>query len=150
MAVLGMRHSAAKSDLAGKGWPLSPLTRLVSRLIRCYRDFRDDDRGNSESALVLIPLIFLFLCAMQLIVVIFLRNESSVISQSKASIRAISGELLPTDRIIALRSPDKFQDIKLLITRERREIPLLIPGLAPLLGEVIRSTQNGIAIVEER
>ena len=114
------------------------------------RRFADDERGNTESALVLVPLIFLFLCAMQLVVVIFLRNESSVISQSQASTRAISGEFLPTDKIITLRSPDRFQELKLLVTKESQEFPLLIPGLARILGGTIKSDQSGIAIVEER
>jgi hypothetical protein len=109
-----------------------------------------DERGNTESALVLIPLVFLFLCAMQLILVIFLRNESSVSTQSQASIRAISGELSPTDTIITLNSPNNFEKPRLLVSKEDKRIPLLIPGLSTILGNVIESRQSGIAVIEDR
>ncbi len=112
--------------------------------------FLQDERGNTESALVLIPLVFLFLCAMQLILVIFLRNESAISSQNQASIRAISGELSRDDTIISLDSPDSFQKLRILVTKKDRQIPLLIPGLSAILGSVIESTEKGIAVIEQR
>ena len=112
--------------------------------------FLQDERGNTESALVLIPLVFLFLCAMQLILVIFLRNESAISSQNQASTRAISGELSRDDTIISLDSPDSFQRLRILVTKKDRQIPLLIPGLSAILGSVIESTEKGIAVIEQR
>jgi len=128
----------------------NPLGMVALRLRSKFSCFMRDERGNTESALVLIPLVFLFLCAMQLILVIFLRNESSVSSQSQASIRAISGELSPTDTIITLNSPNNFEKPKLLISKEDKRIPLLIPGLSTILGNVIESRQSGIAVIEDR
>jgi hypothetical protein len=123
-------------------------------LIVKYRSWSDrflqDERGNTESALVLIPLVFLFLCAMQLILVIFLRNESAISSQNQASTRAISGELSRDDTIISLDSPDSFQRLRILVTKKDRQIPLLIPGLSAILGSVIESTEKGIAVIEQR
>ena len=107
-----------------------------------------DERGNTESALVLIPLIFLFLCAMQLVLVIFSRNESLIETQNQASVRAISGELLSSDSTIILSSPDGFQKLRLLITRDHRDFPILVPGLESIFGEKIKSTQTGIAVME--
>ena len=107
-----------------------------------------DERGNTESALVLIPLVFLFLCAMQLVLVIFLRNESLTDTQNQASIRAISGELLSSDSTMTLGSSDRFQKLRLLITRDHKEFPILVPGLGSIFGETIQSTQIGVAIME--
>jgi hypothetical protein len=87
---------------------------------------------------------------MQLVIVIFLKNESSVISQSQASTRAISGEFLASDKVITLQSPDRFQELKLLVTKDPREFPILLPGLTAIFGETIKSNQSGIAIIEAR
>ena len=64
------------------------------------------DRGNVESSLVLIPLIFLFLIAVELIVATNLRNSDFSLAQSDASSRAISGVLNSSDQVIELNSPD--------------------------------------------
>ena len=114
------------------------------------RKFVKDERGNAESAMVLLPVIFLFLCSMQLITAIFYRNVELRDVQSQASTRAISGEIATGDAFISIPSPDRFQDLKLLIISKRREIPTLVPGLGKLLGHALDSDVTGIAVVEQQ
>jgi hypothetical protein len=114
------------------------------------RKFVKDERGNAESAMVLLPVIFLFLCSMQLITAIFYRNVELRDVQSQASTRAISGEIATGDAFISIPSPDRFQDLKLLIISKRREIPTLVPGLGKLLGHALESDVTGIAVVEQQ
>ena len=106
------------------------------------------DRGNVESSLVLIPLIFLFLIAVELVVATNLRNSDSSLAQSDASRRAISGVLTSSDQVIELNSPDSFTHMKLLITRRRHSLPQLVPGLVALLGGNAVVDVNGAAVME--
>lgn len=114
------------------------------------RKFLKDESGSAESAMVLIPVIFLFLCSMQLVTAVFYRNVELRDVQSQASTRAISGEKANGDQLISISSPDRFQDLKLLIVSKRREIPSLVPGLAKLLGHSLESDVTGIAVVEQQ
>lgn len=107
-----------------------------------------DDRGNVESSLTLIPLIFLFLVAMQLILAISMRDADSLAASNQASVRAISGNFSASDRELLLESPDHFSNISLLIATQSRRIPQLIPGLAQLLGRELRTDGKGVAIIE--
>jgi hypothetical protein len=114
------------------------------------RKFIKDESGSAESAMVLIPVIFLFLCSMQLVTAVFYRNLELRDVQSQASTRAISGEVANGDRFISIPSPDRFQDLKLLIVSKRREIPILVPGFGDLLGHGLESDVTGIAVVEQQ
>jgi hypothetical protein len=106
------------------------------------------ERGNVENSLVLIPLIFLFLIAVELIVATNLRNSDFSLAQSDASSRAISGVLTSSDQVIELNSPDSFTHMKLLITRRRHSLPQLVPGLVALLGGNVVVDVNGAAVME--
>ena len=106
------------------------------------------DRGNVESSLVLIPLIFLFLIAVELIVATNLRNSDFSLAQSDASSRAISGVLNSSDQVIELNSPDSFTHMKLLISRRKHSLPQLVPGLVALLGGNAVVEVNGAAVME--
>jgi len=112
--------------------------------------FIKDEKGSTESAMVLIPVVFLFLCSMQLVTAIFYRNVELRDVQSQASTRAISGEVAYGDKFVSIPSPDKFQDLKLIIVSKRREIPTLVPGLGKLLGRGLESDVTGIAVVEQQ
>jgi hypothetical protein len=112
--------------------------------------FIKDERGSAESAMVLIPVVFLFLCSMQLVTAVFYRNLELRDVQSQASTRAISGEVANGDAFISIPSPDRFQDLKLLIVSKRREIPILVPGLGNLFGHGLESDVTGIAVVEQQ
>jgi len=112
------------------------------------RQFLKDEKGSAESAMVLIPVIFLFLCSMQMVTALFYRNVELRDVQNQASTRAISGEAAQGDAFIMIPSPDRFQDLKLLIVKKRREIPTLVPGIANFLGHRLESDVTGIAVVE--
>jgi hypothetical protein len=106
------------------------------------------ERGNVESSLVLVPLVFLFLIAVELIVATNLRNSDFSLAQSDASSRAISGVLSSTDQVIDLNSPDSFTHMKLLITHRKRSLPQLVPGLVALLSGNAVVDVNGAAVME--
>lgn len=106
------------------------------------------DDGNVESAMVLIPLLILFLIGIELIAATNLRNGDVALAQGEASRRAISGEIYSNDEIIELNSPDRFSHIKLLITHRRTTLPQLVPGLVALLGGASSTDVKGVAIME--
>ena len=106
------------------------------------------ENGNVESSLVLIPLVILFLIAVELIVATNLRNSDFALVQSDASSRAISGIVNSSDEVIALSSLDSFTHMKLLITRRKHSLPQLVPGLVALLGGNAVVEVKGAAVME--
>jgi hypothetical protein len=112
--------------------------------------FIKDESGSAESAMILIPLVFLFLCGMQFVTAIFYRDLELRVVQSQASTRAISGEVAYGDAFVSIPSPDRFQDLRLLIVSKRREIPTFVPGLGKILGRALESDVTGIAVVEQQ
>ena len=107
-----------------------------------------DESGNVESSLVLIPLLILFLIGMELIIATNLRNGDFAFAQGDASRRAISGEVMSTDEVIELNSPDAFSHIRLLISHRRTTLPQLVPGFIALLGGTPSTDVKGAAIME--
>ena len=114
---------------------------MLKKLIR-------DESGSAESALVLIPLLFLFLSCIQIVSAIHIRNADQSDVQSQASSRAISGNYAKDDSILSVPSRSTFEDQQLLVVSQRREIPILIPGLSKLLGRKLESDVKGVAVVE--
>jgi len=112
------------------------------------RNFLRDESGNVESAMALIPLIFLFLCCLQIISAIYVRNSEQTEVQSQASTRAISGTYLGADSIINIPSSNPFEDQQILIVSKSREVPVLIPGLGKFLGRRLQSNVTGVAVIE--
>ena len=115
-----------------------------------FKGLIKDDSGNIESAMVLMPLLLLFLCSIQLVSAIQIRNFDQSEVQSQASTRAISGTFAETDSIINISSSNPFEDQQLLIVSKRRDIPILIPGLSKVLGGKLQSDVKGIAVVESK
>jgi len=107
-----------------------------------------DERGNIESSLTLIPLLFLFLIGIQIILAISMRNADSLAASDQASTRAISGEFSQFDREKRLASPDRFSNLSILLTQQSRKIPQLVPGLSLLLGRELETDGRGIAVIE--
>ena len=107
-----------------------------------------DESGNIESAMVLIPLLFLFLCSIQLVAAIQVRNFDQNEVQSQASSRAISGTFAETDSILNISSSNPFEDQQMLIVLKRRDIPIFIPGLSKVLGGKLQSDVRGVAVIE--
>ena len=123
--------------------------RILQRksVAKAIASLRKDD-GNVESAMVLIPLLILFLIGIQLIIATNLRNVDAALAQGDASRRAISGEVYSTDEVIELDSPDRFASIKILITHRRTTVPQIVPGLIALMGGSPSTDVKGTAIME--
>ncbi len=114
---------------------------MLKRLIR-------DESGSIESALVLIPLLLLFLSCIQIVSAIHIRNTEQSEVQSQASLSAISGNYAKDDSILEIPSRSTFEDQQLLVVSKRRDIPILIPGLIKLLGGKLQSHVTGVAVIE--
>jgi len=131
------------------------IDRYFKEFFRChewhsimFRKLLREERGNVESALVLIPLVLLFLCAAQLVTAILYRNASLIDLQNQASKRAISAEFIEGDRTLVVASPDQFNDLDLIVVNQRRSIPMLVPGLQLLLGKRFEIDLKGVAVME--
>lgn len=112
------------------------------------RRFISSERGSAESAMVLIPLLFLFLCGAQLTSTVFIRNFELAKVQSEASTRAISNEMRSGDSIIEVETSDRFQKVRLLVVRKQRDLPILVPGLAAFFDGSLTSEVAGISVME--
>jgi hypothetical protein len=136
-AAIFLRRNRSARVLTFEG---ASMKRQISSLKR--------DDGNVESAMVLIPLLILFMIGIELIAATNLRNGDAAIAQGDASRRAISGEISSQDEVIELYSPDKFAHIRVLITHRRTTVPQLIPGLIALLNGSPSTDVKGAAIME--
>lgn len=113
--------------------------------------FWRDQQGTVESTLVIIPLMALFLIAVELIVAVNYRNIDMTFAQSAASTRAITSEVSNTDEIISFSSPQSFDELRLIIAHHQRNLPRLIPNLPFLSGAEDRSTDvTGVAVMERQ
>jgi phosphoribosylformimino-5-aminoimidazole carboxamide ribonucleotide (ProFAR) isomerase len=110
-----------------------------------WRAFRKDD-GNVESALVLIPMLVLFLIGVQIIVATNIRNTEMALAQGDASARAISHQYQSGDHVVEVGGG--IRKIQLLITHRTRTLPQMVPGLVALMGGQPVSDVIGIAVIE--
>jgi hypothetical protein len=124
-------------------------TRIRLRARAAFFKVRDDERGNVESAMVLIPLLLTFLIGFQIASTTHLRNISRVTAQDAASQRGIAGEFLPSDEFVHIDSSGDGQNLDLVVTRERREVPWFLPGFSQIAhpGQL---EVSGIAMVENQ
>ena len=104
------------------------------------------DDGNVESALVLIPMLILFLIGMQLIVTTNIRNAEMALAQGDASARAISHQYQLGDEVIEVGG--RIEKIQVLITHRTHLLPQIVPGLVALMGGRPVSDVVGIAVIE--
>lgn len=107
-----------------------------------------DESGSVESALVLIPLLILFLVTMQLGVAVNFRNIDRTFAQSEASERAISGQFIATDRVMEVNPFGTFNTLGILITKKVSSIPILIPFIGSFINRGHRTEVTGIAVLE--
>lgn len=115
-----------------------------------FRTFLRDERGNVESAMVLVPLLILFLIGMQLSLTIHGRNIERMHSQNEASMRAISGEFDGTDEFLHIDSSGDGQNLDLLIARHQAHVQDLLPGFLGGSSADRTIDLSGIAIVENQ
>lgn len=110
--------------------------------------FLKSEDGNVESALVIIPLIALFLATLQLIATVNYRNVDLTNTQNQANYQGVWQEVNSGDQEIALDSGGAFSRLRLIVVKAERNIPEIFPGISALLGgKKIRTT--GAAVMEE-
>lgn len=115
------------------------------------KKFWRDQEGVVESALVVIPLMGLFLMTIELIVAVNYRNLDLTFAQSAASTEAISSVVPSTDEVISFSSPHSHDELRLIVSHRTRLLPRLIPSLPFLNGVGTPSTEvSGIAVMERR
>ena len=102
--------------------------------------------GNVESALVIIPLLILFLIGAQVIAATNLRNADLAMAQGDAAARAISQEFHPDDEIIEIGG--RVEKIRVLVTHRSHTVPQLVPGLIELMGGSPITDVVGVAVIE--
>jgi len=102
--------------------------------------------GNVESALVLVPMLILFLIGVQLIVATNVRNIEMALAQGDASARAISHQYQSGDEVLEVGGG--IEKIHLLITHRSHMLPQIVPGLAAMMGGNPVSDVVGIAAIE--
>lgn len=107
-----------------------------------------DESGSVESALVLIPLLILFLVTMQIGVAVNFRNIDKAFAQSEASERAISGQFVAGDKLVEVNPFGTFNTLGILITKKVSSIPILIPFIGTFINRGHRSEVTGIAVIE--
>jgi hypothetical protein len=105
---------------------------------------RDD--GNVESALVLIPMLFLFLIGAQIIAATNLRNADLAMAQGDAANRAISQEFHSDDEVIELGGG--VEKIRVLVTHRSHSVLQLVPGLLEIFGGAPKTQVVGISVIE--
>jgi len=121
--------------------------------MRRKRDLSDfaktlrDERGSVESALVVIPLMTLFLISFQLVLTISSRNIEANYAQSAATNNSITGRFEKGDVIIDLNSPDEFNKLRAVVTTHNRVIPNLIPHLGDQRHAI---SVHGFSILEDQ
>ena len=116
--------------------------------MKIWFKYLHSEDGNVESALVIVPLISLFLATLQLIATINFHNVDMTNSQNQASHQAVWQEIKPGDQEIKLASGSSFEQLRLVVVKLERSIPQIFPGIAALLGgKKLHST--GTAVFEE-
>lgn len=102
--------------------------------------------GNVESALVLIPMLFLFLIGVQVIAATNLRNADLAMAQGDAAKRAISQEFHAEDEVVEIGGG--IEKIRVLITHRSHTVLPLVPGLIEIFGGTPKTQVVGISVIE--
>ena len=102
--------------------------------------------GNVESALVLIPVLFLFLIGAQIIAATNLRNADLAMAQGDAAERAISQQFHADDEVLEIGGG--IEKIRVLITHRSHSVLQLVPGLIEIFGGAPKTQVVGISVIE--
>jgi hypothetical protein len=113
--------------------------------LRIQTHLRRED-GNVESALVLIPMLFLFLIGAQIIAATNLRNADLAMAQGDAANRAISQQFHAEDEVIEIGGG--IEKIRLLVTHRSHSVLQLVPGLIEIFGGAPKTQVVGISVIE--
>jgi len=102
--------------------------------------------GNVESALVLLPLLILFLIGAQIISATNLRNADLAMAQGEAANRAISQQFHADDEVMEIGGG--IEKVRVLITHRSHSVLQLVPGLIELFGGIPKTNVVGISVIE--
>ena len=102
--------------------------------------------GNVESALVLLPLLILFLIGAQIISATNLRNADLAMAQGEAANRAISQQFHADDEVMEIGGG--IEKVQVLITHRSHSVLQLVPGLIELFGGIPKTNVVGISVIE--
>jgi hypothetical protein len=123
---------------------------LRNRRKRDLADFAKtlrNERGSVESALVVIPLMTLFLISFQLVLTINNRNIDAAYAQSSATHSSITGRFESGDRVVNWNSADSSHDLRAVVSTRNQNLP----NLVPFLGSRNRVTEvHGFSILENQ
>lgn len=108
------------------------------------------ERGNVESAMVIVPLVILFLIGMQLALSAHSRNMQRIFAQDGASVRSITGSFEPTDRFVHIESSGDGQNLDLLIAHQSAPLIAILPTLSEVMSGSPTVDVSGISIVENQ
>jgi hypothetical protein len=125
---------------------IKPIKKSISKIRTRFLQIVGNEEGNVESALVLIPMLILFLIGVQLIVATNIRNTEMALAQGDASARAISHQYRSGDEVLEVGG--RIEKIQFLITHHRHTLPQIVPGLAALMGGDPVADVVGIAVIE--
>ena len=124
----------------------NPQTKLKVHSWQGFLKLVAKEEGNVESALVLIPMLVLFLIGVQIIVATNIRNADLALAQGDAAARAIAHQYQSGDELIEVGG--RIEKIQLLVTHRSHTLPQLVPGLVELIGGAPATDVVGIAVVE--
>jgi hypothetical protein len=108
------------------------------------------DRGSVESAMVLVPLLLLFLAGMQIATAAHFRNSERITAQDEATRRGIYGNFAPDDEFIHIDSSGDGQNLDLVVTNHSHLLTNLIPGFLAGVSGGRAIDVYGVAIVENQ
>ena len=122
--------------------------KLFLKRLQRFPSYLHSETGSIESALVMIPLISLFLVTLQLIATVNFRNVDMTTVQNRASFQAVQQDVYPEDKVLYLISGDLFSKLRLIVVKAERDLPQIFPGVAQLFGST-KMKSTGVAVYEE-
>jgi hypothetical protein len=113
-------------------------------------EFLRSTRGNTESAMVLIPLLVLFILGMQVSIAVHARNNLKITAQDEASTRAILGDFKDGDEFLHIDESGDNQNLDLLIVRKESELIEVLPYFLRGGRDSRQLEVQGFAVIENQ
>jgi hypothetical protein len=118
----------------------------MTRLLR----YLQSTRGSTEAALVLLPLLIIFLIGMQISIAVHDRNIQKISAQDQASKSAISGSFEYGDEFVHIDSSGDGQNLELVIVRRESSLIDIIPSFLSGTTNSKAISVDGFAVVENQ
>lgn len=118
--------------------------------MRTVLNFLRSSRGSAESAMILVPLMLLFLIGIQISVAAHARNLAKISAQDEASKRAISGNFAKGDQFIHIDASGDGQNLDLLIVHRESGLIDFIPKFLGEGNSAKSIEVDGFAVIENQ